>query len=174
MTLRPGAPLPNAPLEKTAGVRLGGLILDILYPVQPLRIFTQGFSIMTRKHVETMLIIGLGGFVGANLRYVISVWAAAQFGQNFPWATLLVNFTGSLFLAVFVGWTANHLLLDPKLRMLVAVGFFGAYTTFSTYAVESVAMAQTGNWIGAFGNFLGMNLICLIGAAIGLAVGSKF
>jgi CrcB protein len=124
-----------------------------------------------RRQVETFLIIGLGGFVGANLRYVISVWAVEHLGASFPWGTLIINFTGSLLLAVFLAWAANRTPLDPRMRLLVATGFFGAYTTFSTYANESVALLQAGDWIGGVGNILGTNATCILGAVIGLAIG---
>jgi CrcB protein len=58
-------------------------------------------------------------------------------------------------------------------RLFLAVGFFGAYTTFSTYATESVALAQAGDWMGSLGNVLGTNLACIVGAVLGLAIGSR-
>jgi len=123
--------------------------------------------------VETLLIIGLGGFVGANLRYVVSVWAAEQFGIAFPWGTLIINFTGSLLLAVFLAWLNNHVTIDPRWRLFIAVGFFGAYTTFSTYAVESVSLLQNSQWVGTLGNILGTNLACIVGAILGLWLGAR-
>jgi CrcB protein len=126
-----------------------------------------------RRQVETILLIGVGGFIGANARYFLSGWAAEVLGKAFPWGTLIINFTGSCLLGVFIAWAANQTTLDPRVRLLVAVGFFGAYTTFSTYATESVALLQSGNWIGALGNILGTNLICIFGAIVGLAVGNR-
>ncbi len=123
--------------------------------------------------METLLIIGLGGFIGANVRYWVSGWAAEHLGASFPWGTLIINLTGSLLLAVFIGWLSNHVTVDPRLRLLVAVGFFGAYTTFSTYANESIALLESNEWIPALGNILGGNLICLIGVIIGLAIGRR-
>jgi CrcB protein len=103
----------------------------------------------------------------------MSLWAAQRLGTAFPWGTLIINFSGSCLLAVFIAWTANHIPLDPRVRLFLAVGFFGAYTTFSTYATESVALWQSGNIIGALGNILGTNLICILGALAGLAVGNQ-
>ena len=126
-----------------------------------------------RRHLETFLIVGLGGIIGANLRYVVSVWAVGQFGSAFPWGTLIINLTGSTLLAVFLAWAANRTTLDPRVRLLIATGFFGAYTTFSTYANDSVALLRAGDWIGMVGNVLGTNALCLVGALIGLVIGSK-
>lgn len=128
---------------------------------------------MTRRQLETILIIGIGGFIGANARYIVSTWAAGRFGVTFPWGTLIINFTGSCLLAVFLAWAGNRALVDPRLRLLIAVGFFGAYTTFSTFANESVALLNAGNWIGAAGNILGTNLVCILGAFLGLALGAR-
>ena len=123
--------------------------------------------------METFLIIGLGAVLGANLRYLVSVWAVGQFGSGFPWGTLIVNLAGSFLLAVFLAWAANHTSLDPRIRLLVATGFFGAYTTFSTYANESIALFQAGDWIGAAGSVLGTNGLCLLGSLVGLALGTR-
>ncbi len=123
--------------------------------------------------METILLIGIGGFVGANLRYLISTIAAERLGSTFPWGTLFINFGGSLLLAIFLAFIANRAGVDPRLRLLIATGFFGAYTTFSTYAVDSVALAQAGDWAGAAGNIFGTNLLCLVGAAIGFVLGSR-
>lgn len=126
-----------------------------------------------RRHVETFLVIGAGAVLGANLRYLVSVWAVGQFGTGFPWGTLLVNLVGSFLLAVFMAWAANHMALDPRVRLLVATGFFGAFTTFSTYASDSIALFQAGDWGGAVFNVLGTNGLCLVGAVVGLVVGSR-
>jgi CrcB protein len=129
--------------------------------------------VLTRRRVETLLLIGVGGFIGANVRYLVSGWVAQQVGSRFPWGTLLINFTGSLLLALFIAWAAGFTTLDPRVRLFLATGFFGAYTTFSTYASESVALLQGGDWIGGLGNILGTNLVCLVGAFVGLAIGSR-
>jgi CrcB protein len=123
--------------------------------------------------VENLLLIGLGGFIGANMRYWVSGWVAEQLGQVFPWGTLIVNVSGACLLAVFYGWAANHITLDPRVRLFVTIGFFGAYTTFSTYANETVALMETGDWIGVASSILGTNLVCIVGAWIGLAVGRQ-
>ncbi len=62
---------------------------------------------------------------------------------------------------------------DPRVRFFIAVGFFGAFTTFSTYANESVGLTLTGNWTAMLINVLGTNVLCLVGAAVGLFVGGK-
>lgn len=123
--------------------------------------------------METFILIGLGGFVGANLRYLVSGWAAENMGKTFPWGTLIINFTGSFLLATFIAFAGKHVTLDPRVRLFIAVGLFGAYTTFSTYATESIALLQVGDWIGGIGNIIGTNLVCIIGVLMGLAIGNR-
>ena len=100
--------------------------------------------LIKRWRMETILIIGLGGFIGANLRYFVNLWVVERFGAGFPWGTLLINFTGSCLLAVFLAFAANRLNLDPRWRLLIATGFFGAYTTFSTWMVEAQRLGEDG------------------------------
>jgi len=123
--------------------------------------------------METLIIIGVAGFIGANVRYWLGTWAAGAFGTGFPWGTLIINFTGSVLLSIFVAWAAGRTNFDPRIRYFVAVGFFGAYTTFSTYAVDSVMLLRSAAWTSGLLNILATNGLCLIGVAIGLIIGSR-
>jgi CrcB protein len=87
---------------------------------------------------------------------------------------LIINFSGSVVLAVFTAWATNRAGLDPRVRLLVAIGFCGGYTTFSTYANESIALLQAGDWLGAAGYILGTNVVCLVGVITGLFIGRQF
>ncbi len=127
----------------------------------------------TRRQVETLVLIAVGGFIGANARYLLTNWAAASFGNAFPWGTLLINLTGSCLLAIFIAFAARRTTLDPRARLFLAVGFCGAYTTFSTYATDSITLLRAGNWMGGLGDILGTNAICIVGVFIGLAIGSR-
>ncbi len=83
--------------------------------------------------------ISLGAIVGANARYFLSRWVARNFTAEFPYGTLLINITGSLLLGFFMAWTTERVLADPRWRLLVAIGFCGSYTTFSSYSYETMA-----------------------------------
>jgi len=122
--------------------------------------------------METFIIIGVAGFIGANVRYLIGTWAAAQFGTGFPWGTLLINATGSTLLAMFLAWAGSRTGLDPRIRLFIAVGFFGAYTTFSTYANDSASLINSGMWLTALANILFENVLCVGGALIGFGIGT--
>lgn len=127
--------------------------------------------------MDTIIVVGIGGFLGANARYLLSSWLTYQLTENhgitFPYGTLAVNFIGSTLLALFIGWASHRVELSANIRLLVATGFFGAFTTFSTFASESVTLAQQGNWLGAVGNIISSNLICILGVLMGLALANR-
>ena len=123
--------------------------------------------------LETALAIGIGGLIGANARYWISVSIAEQLGRALPWGTLFVNITGSFLLAVFVAWSARQIGLSAVLRLSVVVGFFGAYTTYSSFANETIALLQNGEWSNAAIYIVGTNLLCIVGVIPGLLLGSR-
>lgn len=113
--------------------------------------------------------ISLGAVAGANLRYAIGNWAAGALSASLPWGTLIVNTTGSFILGFFLIWTSERVLVDPHWRMLLAVGFCGAYTTFSSYSFETLRLFEAGHYSAALGNFFANNLLAL-GAVLGGAM----
>jgi CrcB protein len=116
------------------------------------------------------LYIGLGGFLGANARYLVSRSAARWLGPSFPYGTLLINFTGSVLLGFFLIWTTERVLSNYNLRLFFAIGFCGAYTTFSSYSYETFALYEQGRYWLAVSNILGNNLLALAGAVLGAVV----
>ncbi|HUJ01014.1 MAG TPA: fluoride efflux transporter CrcB [Usitatibacter sp.] len=119
--------------------------------------------------MNDMLWISLGAAAGANLRYGVSRWAAS-FSASLPYGTLIVNVTGSLVLGFFLVWTSERVLADPFLRPLVAVGFCGAYTTFSSYSFETFRLFEQGHYFAGFANFAANNLACLAAVLAGAVV----
>ena len=120
--------------------------------------------------MQAVLWISLGAIVGANARYFLSRWAARALSPNFPYGTLIINITGSFILAFFLIWTTERVLADPRWRLFLAIGFCGAYTTFSSYAFESMAYFEQGQWGLMLTNILGNNLLCLAAALGGMAL----
>jgi CrcB protein len=120
--------------------------------------------------VKDFLAISFAAIIGANLRYLISRLAAREFGSIFPYGTLAINIAGSFIVGFFVIWTAERVLLDPRWRLLVVVGFCGSFTTFSSYAFESMSYFEQGQWGLMLANVLGNNLLCLGGALAGMAL----
>jgi len=120
--------------------------------------------------VKDFLAISLAAIVGANLRYLISRLAAQELGPVFPYGTLLINVVGSMIVGFFVIWTTERALVDPRWRLLVVVGFCGSFTTFSSYAFESMAFFERGQWGLMLINVFTNNLLCLGSALAGMAL----
>ncbi len=116
--------------------------------------------------LKDFLAISFAAIVGANFRYFLSRLAAKEFGPVFPYGTLTINIVGSFIVGFFVIWTTERVLIDPRWRLLVVVGFCGSFTTFSSYAFETMAYFEQGQWGLMLANFFGNNLLCL-GAALG-------
>jgi fluoride exporter len=111
--------------------------------------------------------IAVGAVAGASARYFLSGLIARNFSATFPYSTLLINVTGSLVLGFFLVYSTDRVLLDPRWRLLVAVGFCGSYTTFSSYAFESFALLEQGQWLLVGLNALASNVLCLAAVLAG-------
>lgn len=120
--------------------------------------------------MKDFLAISLAAILGANLRYLLSRVAVREFGPVFPFGTLIINIVGSFIVGLFVIWTTERVLLDPRWRLLVVVGFCGSFTTFSSYAFETMSFFEHGQWGLMLANLLGNNLLCLAAALAGMAV----
>lgn len=114
--------------------------------------------------------IAIGAVVGASARYFLSTFVGRHFSTSFPYGTLLINITGSLILGFFLVYSTERVLLDPRWRLLVAIGFCGSYTTFSSYAFESFALMEQGQWLMMGLNVLFSNALCLAAVLAGAAL----
>jgi CrcB protein len=114
-------------------------------------------------------IIAIGSVSGANLRYFVSDWLSRHYSASFPYGTLVVNATGSLILGFFLVWTTDRVFASPDLRRMVAVGFCGSYTTFSSYSFETFRMIEQGRFWDASTNFLLNNMLSLACVLLGAA-----
>jgi CrcB protein len=91
--------------------------------------------------------ISLGAIAGALSRYYLTLWFAQRFGTVFPYATFFINLTGCFAMGFFVTFALERVTtIPPEVRLMVTTGFLGAYTTFSTYGLESLSL-----WRDAFG-----------------------
>ena len=115
----------------------------------------------TANYLSNYLWIAVGAVVGASARYFLSLLVDRNFASSFPYGTLLINITGSLILGFFLVFSTERALLDPRWRLLVAIGFCGSYTTFSSFAFESFALMEQGQWLLSGLNIVGSNVLCL-------------
>jgi len=116
------------------------------------------------------LVISLGAIAGANARYLISRYAVKALGPVFPYGTLFINITGSIVVGFFMIWASERVFINPRWRLLIVVGFSGAFTTFSSYAFETMAYFEQGQWLLLWTNILTNNILCLLGALAGMAL----
>ncbi len=117
-----------------------------------------------------LMVIALGGALGAISRYGTGSLATRIGGQFFPWGTFIVNMAGA-FLIGFLSTFFERFLVPPALRSMVLVGFLGSYTTFSTYMLESVRLLQDGEYAIALANLLGGVVLGLLFVVAGMYVG---
>jgi CrcB protein len=120
--------------------------------------------------VLDFLAISLGAVAGANLRYWMSRYALRLWGPVFPYGTLGINVLGSFVLGFFLVWTTERVMVDPRWRLLIAVGFCGGYTTFSSYAYETMAYFEQGQWTLMATNFVANNLLACLAVVAGMAL----
>ena len=119
------------------------------------------------SEMEQIALVAFGGMAGAVLRFVVGKWTLKYWTATFPVATLLINFTGSLLIGFFLVWTTERVLADPRWRLLIAIGFCGGYTTFSSYAFETFKLYEQGAWRAAAFNLVGNNVLALAAVILG-------
>ncbi len=121
--------------------------------------------------MEKFLLISIGAILGANARYWLGDWIVQKWGASFPLGTLLINLTGSFLLGLFLTLATERFMIDPRWRFMLAVGFLGAYTTFSTYTYESFSLLSTGQWITGLLNIFGSTILGIVAVGAGVYIG---
>lgn len=125
---------------------------------------------MTKQLLLDYLAVGAAGFCGAVTRFFV---ARVFSFSTFPVGTLVINVSGSLFLGWFLTVAGTRLPVSEGLRLAVAVGFVGAYTTFSTYMFESNKMLSDGQAIRSLLYIVGSVALGLLAVRLGVIVGHK-
>jgi fluoride exporter len=126
-------------------------------------------STMRSNHMLAYLWIAIGGALGSVTRYWFSGVVARQFGETFPWGTLLVNVTGSFALGFFATLTAptGRWLVNPNGRQFFMIGVCGGYTTFSSFSLQTLNLIQNREWLHAGANVGLSFVLCLIAVWLG-------
>ena len=122
---------------------------------------------------QQYLVIGLGGALGSMLRFGLGTWidtTISKAGQIFPWGTIVVNITGCFiigFVAAISAAGEGRIFLSPLTRSFITIGILGGYTTFSSFSLQTLTLAQDGQWGGAAANVLISVVLCLVGVWLG-------
>lgn len=101
-------------------------------------------SVQTLIALKKLLLVMLGGSLGAATRYGAGLLAARAWGTHFPWGTMAVNLTGCFLIGLLFALADRTRMLTPEMRLLLITGFLGAMTTFSTFALETVTAGRAG------------------------------
>jgi CrcB protein len=136
-----------------------GKALGLVFPTDPV--------------IRAPLAISLGAIPGALSRYYLTLFFARTLGTSFPYGTFVINITGALVMGFFVTLTLERTITSPDLRLLVAVGFLGSYTTFSTYALDTSVLLQSGNKGLALFYWLGSAVLGFLSLEIGSFLARK-
>ena len=126
--------------------------------------------------MSNYLWIALGGALGSVARFWCNGVISRQFGETFPWGTLLVNVLGSFVIGFFVTITGTEgrWFASPSFRQFFAIGVCGGYTTFSSFSLQTLHLAEEGQWLKAGGNVLASIALCLLAVWIGHVLAASF
>ncbi len=119
-----------------------------------------------------VLLVALGGALGSVARYLVGGWIAGRLGATFPYGTFVINLTASFIIGFFLAFAQDRAGLNPYWRLLIAVGFIGGYSTFSTYEYESIRLFQDGEFLLGTIYLVGSMAAGAIATIGGITVGS--
>ena len=121
-----------------------------------------------------LLLIAVFGALGTLARYGLQGLVQVKMGSTFPYGTLAINLTGCFFLGLIGQFTLNRMVISPELRMAIAVGFFGGYTTFSSFGWETAKMLEAGEWLWATTYVASSVVLGLFLSVAGIRLASRF
>jgi CrcB protein len=138
---------------------------------------TRSFFILRRRRMGEslrILLIALFGAAGTLARYGLQGLVQIRMGSTFPFGTLVINLTGCFFLGLIGQITLNRIIVPPEWRMAIAIGFFGGYTTFSSFGWETAKMLEAGEWLWAT-TYVGSSVVLgLLLSAAGIRLANRF
>jgi fluoride exporter len=121
-----------------------------------------------------LVLIAIFGAIGTLARYGLQGLVQVRAGSAFPYGTLLINLTGCFFLGLIGQFTMNRIVLSPDWRVAITVGFFGGYTTFSSFGWETAKMLEDGEWLRAT-TYVGASVVVgLLLSVAGIRLANKF
>lgn len=123
--------------------------------------------------MNQLVVIATGGALGALLRFWVAGGVAAWLGRDFPYGTLIINVSGSLVMGLLYVLLLERFDVSPLWRASLLVGLLGAFTTFSTFSIETVNLIEAGEGVKALANVMLSVILCIGAAAAGLALGRQ-
>ncbi len=120
-----------------------------------------------------ILVIMLGGGLGAVARFMVSTSVNERLSSNFPYGTLVVNVMGSFIMGFLAMWLVEKLGLNPLLRLAIFVGFLGAFTTFSTFSMETLNLFEQGESVRALMNMFINVVLSVLAVWLGVILGKQ-
>ncbi len=121
-----------------------------------------------------ILLIALFGAIGTLTRYGLQGLVQIRIGSTFPYGTLVVNLSGCFFLGLIGQLTLNRIIVPPEWRMAIAIGFFGGFTTFSSFGWETAKMFEAGEWLWASTYVASSVVLGLFLSAAGIHLANRF
>lgn len=121
-----------------------------------------------------LLLIAIFGAMGTLARYGLQGLVQMEMASTFPYGTLLINLSGCFFLGLIGQFTLNRMVISPELRLAIAVGFFGGFTTFSSFGWETAKMFQAGEWLRASTYVTASVVLGLLLSVAGIRLASRF
>lgn len=118
--------------------------------------------------MNNLFLVAIGGALGASLRYGANLLAMSFLGKEFPYATLAVNILGSFIMGLLFTAIEHGIIADQEYRALIGIGLLGAFTTFSTFSMDTLLLMQQGDWQKAVLNILLNVCICIFAAWLGM------
>jgi len=123
--------------------------------------------------LNQLIFIAAGGAIGAVFRFLVSNGIHSFMGRGFPYGTLTVNVMGSFVMGISYVMLIERLEVSPEWRAFIVVGLLGAFTTFSTFSIETLVLIQNSELSKAMLNVLLSVLLCVMGSWIGLILGRQ-
>ena len=117
--------------------------------------------------IRAPLAVSFGAIPGALSRYYLSLFFAQLLGSSFPYGTFVINLSGALVMGFFATLVLERTIISPDLRLMIAVGFLGAYTTFSTYALDTANLLRVGSQSVAWFYWAGSAVLGVLSLEVG-------
>ncbi|MBD2101512.1 fluoride efflux transporter CrcB [Leptolyngbya sp. FACHB-261] len=131
-------------------------------------------AVLIQPPIRNLLAVSLGAIGGALSRYYLGLWFTKHFGLAFPYGTFVINLSGCLLMGFFSTLSVERAaLVSPEVRLLIAVGFLGSYTTFSTYGLDTANLIRSSSWSVTLFYWAGSAILGVLSLELGRLLAGK-